>query len=246
MSDASPGAMQHTLRSAWADMDRQGYALTTDADLDLPPKFRENFRQTYFNEHSLQHDVGDLPRDRRRARDVVVYEWSGDDPVLEEYETIAITDRANIKGTRIHKRIKVLADSEAKDLIIRLLHMIPPTARRRQGTFGINFFRTYTDVVTKPHMDNEEYIFLYVLHRDGDGAQTYLYRAGSDGDHNPEPDDLILERQLNPGDIILFRDDQFLHGAKPLVNPPNGQAMRDVLVCTVDYDTTYLKPLPVA
>jgi hypothetical protein len=45
----------------------------------------------------------------------------------------------------------------------------------------------------------------------------------------------------SPGDIIIFEDKRFKHGATPLINPAGGQAQRDALVCTVDYPTTYLK-----
>jgi hypothetical protein len=50
----------------------------------------------------------------------------------------------------------------------------------------------------------------------------------------------LLRKQLNPGDIIIFEDKLFKHGATSLTNPPGGTAMRDVLVCTVDYWATYL------
>jgi hypothetical protein len=51
----------------------------------------------------------------------------------------------------------------------------------------------------------------------------------------------VLRRQLNPGDIIIFEDKRFKHGATPLVKTDGGQARRDALVCTVDYTSTYLE-----
>jgi hypothetical protein len=95
--------------------------------------------------------------------------------------------------------------------------------------------------VTRPHRDNEEFIILYVLDRVGDGAETYLYRpedVAEDGRPIAEP---VLQQQLNPGDIIIFDDKRFRHGATPLVAPVGGQAQRDALVCTVDYPATYLE-----
>ena len=50
----------------------------------------------------------------------------------------------------------------------------------------------------------------------------------------------VLRKQLNPGDLMIFEDGRFKHGATPLTPPPGGQAQRDVLVCTVDLPTTYL------
>jgi hypothetical protein len=58
-----------------------------------------------------------------------------------------------------------------------------------------------------------------------------------DGEATAEP---ILRRQLNPGQIIIFEDSRFKHGATPLVPPPGESAMRDALICTVDYVDTYL------
>jgi 2OG-Fe dioxygenase len=225
---------------AWAALAEQGYALTTEREIGLPEKFRDNFVQTYFTEALIRHDPGDYPVDRKRARDVVRYWWSGDDLRLREHGTIAITNRAGIPGRREHSRVKLLEDPQAVELIHTLLSLVPPSRRQRSGTFGINLFRTFTDVVTKPHHDDEELIVLYVLGRVGEGAETYLYRPGDvTPDGNPTADP-VLKRQLNPGDIIIFDDTRFKHGATPLEALPDGTSMRDVLVCTVDYRDTYL------
>ena len=175
---------------------------------------------------------------------VVLYKWDDGSLTLEEYETIAIWDRSEIKGERIHKRIELLRDRQARDLIDTFLSLVPEGHRQREGTFGINLFRTHTDVVTKPHQDREEYIILYVLDRVGDGAESYLY------EHDEQRDDevgaRILLRQLNPGELMIFKDSEFMHGATPLTPPPGGQAQRDAIVCTVDYPTTYLQRTPVS
>jgi hypothetical protein len=104
----------------------------------------------------------------------------------------------------------------------------------------VNLLRTFTNVVTRPHHDEEEFIIIYVLGRTGGGAETYLYN----------PDDVpaigepiappVLRRQLNPGDIMIFEDRLFKHGATRLEDPLNGTAIRDALVCTVDHPETYL------
>src|SRR3984885_11320752 len=218
----------------------QGYALTSEDKVGLPEKFRENFVQTYFTEGRIRHDPGDWPVDRKRARDVVRYWWRDGGLRLREHRTIAITDRAGIPGRRVHSRVRLLEDAQAEKFIRTLLSLVPPGRRRRTGTFGINLFRTFTDVVTTPHRDNEELIFLYVLGRQGNGADSYFY----------DPNDValggkvigapILWRQLNPGDILIFDDERFLHGATPLEALPDGTSQRDVLVCTVDDPDTYL------
>ena len=56
----------------------------------------------------------------------------------------------------------------------------------------------------------------------------------------------VLRKQLNPGDLMIFEDSRFKHGATPLIPPPGGRAKRDVLVCTVDLPTTYLQRHPVS
>ena len=239
MSD-DPNGNKPGLDRVRAALAGHGYALTSENEIGLPDNFRQNFLKTYFTDAHIRHDPGDRPVDRQRARDVVRYRWRGETPRVREHSTIAITDRAGIPGRRVHSRVRLLEDAQAEKFIRTLLSLVPPGRRRRTGTFGINLFRTFTDVVTTPHRDNEELIFLYVLGRQGNGADSYLY----------DPNDVtlggkvigapILWRQLNPGDILIFDDERFLHGATPLEALPDGTSQRDVLVCTVDDPDTYL------
>jgi 2OG-Fe dioxygenase len=222
-----------------------GYAVIEDWSIGLPENLLRTFRKKYFDSRKLRHDEGDQPADRKRARDVIHYTWTGAQLKLREYKTIALTDRSGIKGTRIHKRIRLLADPMAEQLVRTLLCLVPPERRKTEGTFGVNLFRTFTDVVTKPHHDDEQFVILYVMHRKGAGAVSYLFRVSQDlptvETADGSPGELVLERQLNPGELLIFEDKLFKHGATPLKPAPDGQAMRDVLVCTVDYDETYLK-----
>lgn len=219
---------------------RQGYALTSDRSLGLPEKFRQNFGATYFNPWTLHHDQGDWPADRQRARDVIRYWWHDDGLHLQPHDTITITDRAGIPGKRDHARVQLLDDPQAGELIRAFLQLVPSGRRRPDGTFSVNLFRTFTNVVTRPHHDYEEFIIIYVLDRVGAGAETYLCAPGDvteDGGITAPP---VLQRQLNAGDILLFEDKLFQHGTTPLINPPGGTAMRDAVVCTVDNRDTYL------
>jgi hypothetical protein len=227
-------------KRVWADLTRHGYALTTEWDIGLPLKCGKNLQETYFDGGQLRHDDGDRPRDRERARDVILYGWNDGNLTLEEYETIAIWDRSDIKGMRIHKRIELLQDPLARDVIATFLSLVPAPRRQPLGTFGVNLFRTHSDVVSKPHQDVEEFIILYVLDREGDGAESYLYELSEREADVAEVGDLVLRKQLNPGDLMIFEDSRFKHGATPLVPSPGGRAKRDVLVCTVDYPSTYL------
>lgn len=230
------------LRKAWASLERKGYALTGDREIGLPGSFRAEFLQSYFDGPGsvMRHDPGDFPVDRKRARDVIRYYWRDGALDLREHETITITNRADIPGKRDHARVSLLGNARAKDLVSIFLELVPPRLRQPDGTFGVNLFRTYTDVVTKPHHDHEQFIILYLLDRIGDGAESYLYDPGDvteDGVVSAGP---VLKQQLNPGDIMIFEDRRFKHGATPLEALPGQEVRRDVLICTVDYRETYL------
>lgn len=241
MSDDSSPLNSPDYSHVWKGLAINGYALIQDWDLGVSDDFREQFHQTYFNEDKLRHDEGDFPPDRKRARDVIHYRWSEKGLELSEYETITITDRAGIKGKREHKRVEILGDPQARQLIEKLLRLVPLERRQQEGTLGVNFFRTYTDVVTTPHHDNEEYIFLYLMHRDGDGAKSYLYRDYEPFTGGPPDEPALDYHQMSPGELLVFEDVLFNHGATELKPLRGGTAMRDMIVFTVDYPDTYLK-----
>lgn len=246
MADTSAPVSASELGRVHKNVTEDGYALTTEWDIGLPPKCSKNLQGTYFDGGQLRHDEGDRPHDRERARDVILYEWNDGKLTLEEYETIAIWDRSEIEGERIHKRIELLDDPQARNLIETFLSLVPEGRRQQRGTFGVNLFRTHTDVVSKPHQDEEEFIILYVLGREGDGAESYLYEYDKQVMDADEVGEQVLRQQLNPGDLMIFEDGKFKHGATPLTPPPGGRAKRDVLVCTVDRPTTYLQRQPVS
>jgi hypothetical protein len=230
------------LDHVWAALTLHGFALTNDRAIGLPENFRASFRETYFNDATLRHDRGDRPVDRKRARDVIRYRWRGDELDVTEHETITITDRAEIPGPRDHSRVRLLEDSRGEDLIRTLLRLVPAGERQSDGTFGVNLFRTFTNVVSKLHRDDEQYVITYVLDHKGDGAETRLYESADvadDGQPN-EGAKPVLRHQLNPGEIIIFDDERFRHDATPLETGPGETTMRDALVCTVDYRQTYL------
>lgn len=241
MSDDSSRCLASGLEGVQEDLRSQGYALTNDRAIGLPAGHRENFTLRYYNSETLHHDPGDLPADRERARDVIRYRWNGDDLDLETYDRITITDRAGIDGERDHSRVLLLKDPDAEELIGSLLQLVPPERRQTDGTFGVNLFRTYTNVVTTPHQDDEEFVILYILDRIGDGAETSLYYpddVAEDGQVLAKP---ILTQQLNPGDVFIFEDKTYKHCTTALVSPPGGTARRDALVCTIDKRSTYLE-----
>jgi hypothetical protein len=211
----------------WSQLGSQGYAITSDQAI-WPPGSRTAFHGTYFTDRILRHDDGDMPADRQRARDVIRYQWHDRRLTLIRHHTIAIP------GQHEHVRVELLDDPQARDLIRALLHLVPPQRRQASGTFGVNLFRTFTNVVTAPHRDNQQFIIIYVLDRIGEGAETYLYRTAGVTDDG----EIVLRQQLNPGDIIIFEDALFKHGATPLISPLGSTARRDALICTVDWAST--------
>jgi hypothetical protein len=228
------------LGDTWSDLTDNGYAITSDEALGLPEKFRTNFGQTYFNDHVLEDDPGGKPAGRKRARDVIRYQWHDDDLHVQEHEKITITDRDGRRGKREHARVEFLKDPQAEELIRALLGLVPPAQRQPDGTFGVNLFRTVKDVVTSPHHDDEKYCVIYVLDRVGGGAETYLYHPDDVTEEGKPTAEPVLRRQLNPGEIIIFEDERFKHSATQLETRPDGTARRDVVVCTVDHPETYL------
>jgi hypothetical protein len=228
------------INKVWNSLDERGYAIVDEESIGISSKDREKFGRTYFNSDTLRNDEGDWPIDRERARDVIFYQWNEDKLELDEFETVTIVNRAGIEGKRDHARVRLLEDTFAAKLVRNLLALVPKDSRQDEGTFGINLFRTYTNVVTTPHQDHEQFVITYVIDRVGDGAETYLYRpedVREDGEVTGEP---ILRQQLDPGQMIIFEDQRFKHGATPLVPLPAGQARRDAVICTVDYRETYL------
>jgi hypothetical protein len=240
VSTVSDDAVPTCLADTWSDLIGKGYAITSDEALGLPEKFRTNFGQTYFNDHVLEDDPGGKPPGRKRARDVIRYQWHDDDLHVHEHEKITIKDRDGRPGEREHARVEFLRDPQAEELIRALLRLVPPAQRQPDGTFGVNLFRTVKDVVTSPHHDDEELCVIYVLDRVGDGAETQLYQPDDVPDQGEPTAEPVLRYQLNPGEIIIFKDEHFKHSTTPLESPSDGTAQRDAVVCTVDYRETYL------
>jgi 2OG-Fe dioxygenase len=212
-------------------LELDGYVLVRDRELGVLPHHRGHIHRAFFNDRFLRRYDNDIPADRLRARDVVRYDWSGDELELRRHETIAIENRGEHPGRREFDRAEVLDDRVMAHWIRGVLHLVPENLRQASGTFGVNFFRTFTNVVTRPHQDGEEYIVVYVVDKIGGGARTQLYGL--------DRDEVLVEDELGPGDLIIVRDDAFRHNATPLTPPREVPARRDALVCTVNYPHTY-------
>jgi 2OG-Fe dioxygenase len=219
-------------KNARFQLERDGYTVIRERDLGLGIAHREQIRVSHFNGDVLRRYPDDIPADRLRARDVVRYDWVATGEIrLTEHNTIAIEGRGDHPGRRDFDRVKVLDDHIVEHWISEVLYLLPDSPERKSGTFGINFFRTFTNVVTKPHQDGEEYIVIYVVDKIGAGARTQLFAL--------DDEILLFEQELRPGELIIFRDDRFRHNATPLLPAEDGIAQRDAMVCTVNYPDTY-------
>lgn len=221
-------SVDHVIAEYRERLDRLGYLIATDAELGVP--YRRHLADNFFTEEHLRRYAGDIPTDRLRARDVVRYNRFGDDLDLTEHDTVELPDRDNPMRIRLFDQTEVLKDEKFAALVRTLLNLVPERRRRSAGTFGVNMFRTFTDVVTKPHHDDEEYVVVYVVAKTAKGGRTQLL-------HN-DRDEVVLERELRPGELIMFRDDMFRHSATRLETAAGG-VHRDALICTVDHPTTY-------
>ncbi|HET9138873.1 2OG-Fe dioxygenase family protein [Actinophytocola sp.] len=225
------GSRRDIAHRARTKLGRVGYATIRDEDLGLPVFHRKQIRDSFFTPQVLRSYPDDIPADRLRARDVVRYDWVGDEVKLAEHHTVAIEDRGDHPGRREFTRADVLFDPVLSHWIRRVLALVPESDRQLSGTFGLNFFRTFTNVVTKPHRDGEEFIIVYVVDKVGAGARSQLFVP-----HEPDPH---FEVELSPGDLIIFRDDMFEHNVTPLLPTGGHPPRRDALVCTVNYPDTY-------
>jgi hypothetical protein len=232
ITDVPPRATAPGPAAVWERLAKDDFAVVTDAALGLPAELRPHVARRFFSDDVLEADHPGVHRDRQRARDVVRYDWTGDRLTLREHDEIEIRNRSGFMGTRSVNRVTLLTDP-LMDLWIRVvLSAVPPYLRQERGTFGVNFFRTRTTVVSGPHQDDEEFVVIYVVDKVGGGAESTLHRFN-------DPDDVVLRTTLEPGDLLIFRDQAFLHSASPLETTGTTPARRDAVVCTVDYHTTY-------
>jgi 2-oxoglutarate-Fe(II)-dependent dioxygenase family protein len=220
------------LSPLWRDLSANGMISFRDIDVGIAPALRDHIENRYFASDFLRSDNPVVHRDRDRARDVIRYEWDGNRLATSEHDTIEITNRSGYAGSRTPARVELLADPAMSEWMTTALSLVPPIRRQRRGTFGVNLMRTRHDIVAGPHQDDEEYVFIYLVDKIGNGAVTTLHPVD-------DPSRTAYCAALNPGDFLIFRDDTFLHYVTPLTAGGGVQPRRDALVCTVDYPHTY-------
>jgi hypothetical protein len=220
-----------SIARAQSDLIKHGYALVSESDVDCLARVRRHMIQ-YFSGNILKRPGNDTPVDRERARDVILYQWNDSlDSVRLTESNHAIVRRPN--GDRDeYARIWLLKHSIGHEFATTILSFIPPCWRQRSGALGVNLLRTFTDVVTKPHQERSgQFVGIWVIDKFGEGAETFLYDYFT-------PGRLVFEHVLQPGDLIIFNDELFLHGATPL-KPVNGHAQRDAVNFTIHFPGFY-------
>jgi hypothetical protein len=233
---------------------RDRYAILTDQTLGVGPDFREHLLHSYFNTEMVRVHEGDVPRNRARAREAVYAAFLPEDGLYitgqgaapirsgmylarSPHTRVGERLQSNIDNQRPeYSRIESLQDPKLTQFIVALHGLVPPEDRPTTSTMGINFFRTHTDVVAKPHQDEENYVFVYVVDKVGYGARTSLYAKDSWGGFRSYPHASIT---LEPGMLIVFKDEAFQHMTSSIIPPKSGEARRDVIVCTANYASTH-------
>lgn len=216
---------------AHSNLIRHGYAVVSESDIEGFAEIRMQMAP-YFSNNILKKPENDTPSDRKRARDVIRYEWdsSFDSVLLAENDNIIIR-RPN--GDRDeYSRVWLLENPSGYRFAVTVLSLIPECWRHRSGTLGVNLLRTFTNVVTKPHQEHfGQFAGIWVINKAGDGAETYLYDLFT-------PGRLVLKQVLTPGELVIFNDELFLHGTTPL-KPVNGQAQRDAVNFAIHFSGLY-------
>jgi hypothetical protein len=231
-----------SLEALWKQLRQDGYVVASDDRLALGMErgfcqgFRDHLEATWFNGGRLQYDPHKVkPYDRERARAVFRYGWQGEDLTVAPHVTADIGDRSYTDVAVRHypnMAAEMLTDPVTSDWLKAAIPLIPPELRDAHSTFGVNLFRTHTDVVTGPHRDDEKYVLVYVIDKHGLGAESMLYEDGAANS--------FFAQMLNPGEFLLFDDQRFLHSASPLVPGIDGAPpSRDTVICTFNRSGTY-------
>jgi hypothetical protein len=207
---------------AHADMRERGFTIVTEDELGFPGLRFKILAEIFRPEVLLPNPdtQGPVP-DRWRAKDFLHYEWADGQTCLLTETSADRFARLGVEG-RPAPRLHWMKVPGGAEMAAAQLSLIPPEARHERGTWGVHAFRSFNDVVNSPHRDGFEYGITYVLDRIGDGARSYLF----------ENDVQVLDHQLAPGEILLFHDARFMHGATPLEGPPGRR--RDALVIQFD------------
>jgi 2OG-Fe dioxygenase len=189
--------------SAAEDLREHGWCLTTAAELGWPEP--EDVLATF------GPALADDPRGpgKQHARDVIRY----DDWKAYEAESIAFTTRAG-QVIDDFSRFRLLDAKFGMFVAGSLLALVPD--RLGYGEVTADLFRYSAGAGAPAHRDGfGEYVVIWVLSRAGDGGENFLLQENR----------VAFDRALEPGEVLVFRDELFLHGVRPMLT-----GTRDVLI----------------
>lgn len=123
---------------------------------------------------------------------------------LHECESIA-----HIDGTDDYSRFRLLEmDSRIWTAASKVLGLIPAPLRRDTGRMSADYFRYGPGAGSPAHQDGfGDFVVIWVLDRNCGGAESFLTDLGGRD---------IVRGPLSPGQLLIFRDEMFLHGLTPL------------------------------
>jgi hypothetical protein len=146
---------------------------------------------------------------KMHARDVVAHDLTG----VTECGSIAFR---NADGTVTDDYSRMPLLTWADDMVRGLLELIPPEMRPTRGRVSADYFRYSSGPGAGAHQDRfGDMVIIYVLARTGTGAESFLTGLGGAD---------VFRRVLEPGEVLVFRDELFLHGVTAL------DGRRDVLI----------------
>lgn len=183
---------------------RQGWCLTTAAELGWPEPAEVLA--------ALSPALADDPRGpgKQHARDVIRFDyWKP-----AEADSIAFT---TADGTVFddYSRFRLLDHRFGPYVASTLLDLLQPV-EVGYGEVTADLFRYSAGAGSTAHRDGfGEYVVIWVLDRAGDGGESFLLQE----------DRTVFDQALEPGEVLVFRDELFLHGVKPM-----SSGTRDVLI----------------
>ena len=207
-----------------------GYSIVPDCAVGVCDEDRLRISQEYFETGALEADLPAIHPDRRRSRDVLRYYRQSAHIKISENPTVTIVNRSGHSAPRTPRRVRTVFDGTLRRMVESMLDCIPAERQHESGTFGLNFFQTRTNVVSKPHRDDEDFCIVYVLAICGSGAETSLFDIDN-------PNRVVLRHSLKAGEILIFDDKRFLHYTSPIEGSQS--RYRNALICTVDNHDTY-------
>lgn len=183
------------------DLLTNGFAVTSSTELGWPPP--EDFLGA-FNGYLAPDPRGP---GKLHARDVVAYVQGEPVPGLAEADSVAFHHSS---GTVYddYSRFLLLKSRLGRPLCAGVLSLVPPGLARSHGLMSVDWFHYSPGTDSPPHQDGfGDLVVIWVLAREGEGGESFLQHLTGG---------FALHRALAPGEILVFRDELFLHGLSPL------------------------------